>query len=145
MNKLLMGLLVIGILLNGFPTKITSASLNYGINNNIVEPWDKGAHKHFTDPLFEQISICESGGKLDAKNPNSTASGEFQFINSTWIHYAKMYWGEEWINKDKFSEYNRELAWFVYVHYGTSDWEADQKSYNCWKHKIPEAVYKNIK
>ena len=97
-----------------------------------------------TDPLFEEIGRCESRHKLDAKNPNSSASGEFQFIKSTWEGYAPMLWGDDWINKDIFSEDNRELAWFVYTHYGTFDWEADPKSYNCWKHKIPEGIYKNI-
>lgn len=96
------------------------------------------------DPLFERIAECESGFRLNAKNPNSSASGEFQFIKSTWEFYGRKYWGDDWINKDVFSEDNRELAWYVYTHYGTRDWEADPKSYNCWKSEIPNATHREI-
>jgi len=35
--------------------------------------------------LIDSIINAESGGNPDAKNPNSSASGVGQFINSTWI------------------------------------------------------------
>ena len=30
------------------------------------------------------VAECESGGNLTAKNPRSTASGLYQFLDSTW-------------------------------------------------------------
>lgn len=40
---------------------------------------------------FIKIARCESGFNLDpnAKNPNSTATGIYQFINGTWHSYCK--------------------------------------------------------
>ncbi|WP_051346514.1 lytic transglycosylase domain-containing protein [Bradyrhizobium sp. th.b2] len=35
--------------------------------------------------LVDQILQVESGGKADAKNPNSSASGPGQFIDATWL------------------------------------------------------------
>lgn len=103
-----------------------------------------------TDPLFEKMGYCESYDRelkrnnLQAKNPGSTAKGEFQFLDGTWKYYGQKLWGDDWVNKDVLSADNRELAWFVYTHYGTSDWEADPKSYDCWKSEIPNATHKNI-
>ena len=94
------------------------------------------------DPLFEKIGWCESKNILDAQNPYTTAGGEFQFLDGTWKYYGQKLWGDEWVNKDKKSLDNRELAWFVYTNYGTKDWEADPKSYECWKVEIPNAIYK---
>lgn len=80
-------------------------------------------------PTFERIAKCESGGNLHAKNPNSSASGEFQFIWSSWVHYGKEYWGEKFYEKNIWSSDNRELAWYVYKKYGTHDWDSSK---NCW-------------
>ena len=41
--------------------------------------------------LLVDIAKCESGLNPEAKNPRSTASGIFQFINSTFIHQAQAY------------------------------------------------------
>lgn len=97
-----------------------------------------------TDPLFEQIAKCESRHDLNAQNSKSSAAGEFQFVKKTWNGYAPKLWGNEWMNKVIKSKDNRELAWFVYTHYGTKDWEADKKSYDCWKSHIPLATHRNI-
>lgn len=96
------------------------------------------------DPLFEKIADCESKNDLQAKNPYSTASGEFQFLTRSWKYYGQKLWGEQWVNKDIFSTDNRDLAWYVYTNYGTRDWEADRKSYDCWKSAIPLATHKDI-
>jgi Transglycosylase-like domain len=34
------------------------------------------------------VMRCESGGDLDAENPRSSASGKWQFIDSTWDGYG---------------------------------------------------------
>ncbi len=97
-----------------------------------------------TDPLFEKIGYCESKHILTAKNPGSTAKGEFQFLDGTWKNYGPRLWGDDWVNKDVLSADNRELAWFVYTHYGVSDWTSDPLSYNCWKSELPNATHLKI-
>lgn len=37
----------------------------------------------FGDPYFNRVAMLESGGRLDARNPRSSATGPFQFISST--------------------------------------------------------------
>jgi hypothetical protein len=81
-------------------------------------------------PILLEIAKCESGDRAYAKNPNSSASGRFQFIRSSWEYYGRMYWGDEWANKDVFDwEDNTELALFVYKLNGTRDWDASR---HCW-------------
>lgn len=87
-----------------------------------------------TSPLFEEIGRCESNHDLHAKNKYSSASGEFQFINSSWYHYGKELWGEDFYTKNIWTTDNRELAWYVFSKYGTSDWN---ESKWCWGHLLP--------
>jgi len=44
--------------------------------------------------LFQRIAMVESGGNPDAKNPNSSASGLYQFTDDTWLR-AVSKWGKE--------------------------------------------------
>ena len=44
--------------------------------------------------LVDRIVGVESGGNPDAKNPNSTATGLGQFIESTWLRMFKQYYPE---------------------------------------------------
>ncbi|MEL7049074.1 MAG: hypothetical protein AAFO75_08980, partial [Pseudomonadota bacterium] len=37
------------------------------------------------DQFLDRLMVAESGGRLDAKNPRSSALGPFQFIRSTWL------------------------------------------------------------
>lgn len=78
---------------------------------------------------FNRIGLCESNADLHAKNPYSTASGEFQFIWSSWNHYGKELWGSKFYEKNIWSTDNRELAWYVYSKYGTRDWLSSK---SCW-------------
>lgn len=136
MSKFLSGFLVSFSILNGIPNTIEYTA----------EPVEEiiPQQQEMSDPLFKKIAWCESQHKLDAQNPSSTAKGEYQFLDGTWDHYAPMLWGEEWVTKDVLSLDNRELAWFVYTHYGTTDWEADPRSYECWKDQILNATHRNI-
>jgi muramidase (phage lysozyme) len=46
----------------------------------------------------------ESGGNITAQNPTSTASGKWQFINSTWAGfggYAEAWMAPESVQDDK--------------------------------------------
>lgn len=82
---------------------------------------------------FNRIALCESSGQLHAKNSLSSASGEFQWINSSWYHYGKELWGEEFYTKNIWTSDNRELAWYVYNKYGTKDWNASKWCWNMIK------------
>lgn len=83
-----------------------------------------------TDHLFEKIAWCESKNDPKAKNAYSTASGRFQFLNSSWEYYGKQYWGDKFYQKNVFDyDDNTALAWYVYMKNGTSDWE---ESRPCW-------------
>lgn len=88
------------------------------------------------DPLFEMIAHCESfdaklgKNNLHAKNPTSSASGEFQFLAGSWYYYGKQLWGDDFYSKNIWTTDNRELAWYVYKKYGTRDWNASKE---CWK------------
>lgn len=41
------------------------------------------------DDYLNRIAMAESGGRADAQNPNSSAGGLYQFIDSTWLQHAK--------------------------------------------------------
>ncbi len=128
MFKIILKLLIVLVLIylvliisNIIETKIVEAPLVEAVE---LEPWQTK-----TDPLFEKIGFCESNHELKARNPKSTAKGEFQFLDGSWKYYGKLYWGDDWVNKDVLSEDNRELAWFVYKKNGTKDWNASE---DCW-------------
>ena len=50
-----------------------------------------GAATSAVETLVDQIIHVESGGKTDAKNPLSSATGLGQFIESTWLRMMKQY------------------------------------------------------
>lgn len=80
--------------------------------------------------VLEAVAWCESRNNPLAKNPNSSASGRFQFIKSSWNYYGKKLWGDELKNKNVFDyKDNTELAIWVYNRNGLVDWE---ESKPCW-------------
>lgn len=90
-------------------------------------------------PIMARIAECESGGNPKAKNPRSSASGKFQFIDSTWKHYGQKLWGDNWVKKDKFNEaHNTELALYAYKLNGTADWEASKP---CWNPQYAQKIW----
>lgn len=50
-----------------------------------------GSASSAVETLVDQIIRVESGGKADAKNPLSSATGLGQFIESTWLRMMKQY------------------------------------------------------
>jgi hypothetical protein len=61
----------------------------------------KGAEKKALAQAFpmeeflDRLMAAESGGRLDAKNPRSTALGPFQFIESTFLFVVNIYFQSE--------------------------------------------------
>ena len=47
------------------------------------------------DSFVERVIQAESGGRANAKNPNSSATGAGQFIDSTWLQTAKRYFAQQ--------------------------------------------------
>lgn len=76
-----------------------------------------------------RIIACESGGRPDAKNPASTASGLFQHLGSMWEgRSVKAGWG----GSDVFDPVANVAvaAWLVYDDGGWSHWAP---SAGCWR------------
>lgn len=61
------------------PSKIAGARQRLGIGGGAV------------DQFVDRIIGVESGGRADAKNPKSSATGAGQFISSTWLGMMKKY------------------------------------------------------
>jgi murein DD-endopeptidase MepM/ murein hydrolase activator NlpD len=64
-------------------------------NGEAVDPLGAGgthlAGDEAVDLLTDRIIAVESGGKADAKNPLSSATGLGQFISSTWLRMMRTY------------------------------------------------------
>lgn len=89
----------------------------------------KSSYTGYASTTLERISYCESGDNPLARNPKSTAKGKYQFLDSTWLHYAMLDWGTI-VGKSVFSATDsEELAEYVYKNYGTSDWNESKR---CW-------------
>ena len=87
------------------------------------------ARNYQIDPdLFLRIAKCESGLRIDAQNPASTASGLFQFLNSTFFSYAKAY--ELPTDNKNDPEVQAELAARMIADGGLGHW---QSSARCWQ------------
>ncbi len=81
------------------------------------------------DPVLERIALCESGNDPLAKNPDSTASGHFQFIRGSWEWYGRQAWGSL-EGRDMFDWHdNTELAYWVAQRYGYAPSGASR---TCW-------------
>ena len=39
--------------------------------------------------FLDRLMMAESGGRLEARNPRSTAAGPYQFIERTWLDLAR--------------------------------------------------------
>ena len=87
----------------------------------------KAIAESISPELLLRIAKCESGLRPNVKNPNSTASGLFQFLTSTFTHYAQAY--ELPLEKDN-PEVQAELAAKMIRDGGISHWYASR---NCWE------------
>ncbi len=85
--------------------------------------------------ILKRIRGCESGsgprsfGNYAAQNPVSTASGAYQFLDSTWHKWVRKFRLKAW--RAKFApRYQQDLAAVAeYRQNGTSPWYASR---HCW-------------
>lgn len=78
--------------------------------------------------LALSIANCESQLNAQAKNPDSTAKGIYQFLDSSWDLYSRLHWGESRDVLD--SKSNIELGVWVLSQDGTQPWESSRL---CWE------------
>lgn len=90
-----------------------------------------GAGTASADPL-DEIARCESGGNPNAQNPSSTASGTYQFLDSTWQSL-----GGSGSASDASPAEQRRMAEKLYAQQGSTPWAASQ---SCWGGKDSGAV-----
>ena len=72
------------------------------------------------------IRGCESGHDYTARNPRSSASGAFQFIDSTWRAYGDSRWPRAYLAPRDVQD---AAALRLYRDSGTSPWNASR---SCW-------------
>lgn len=79
---------------------------------------------------FDRIPPCESMGSSTIRNAHSTASGWYQFLDSSWHFYGQQLWGSNWVKHNKLNQTDSTiLAAYVYGKNGTADWS---ESRPCW-------------
>lgn len=83
---------------------------------------------------WDPIIACESGGNPRAQNPRSSASGLFQFIDSTWRRYGGLEFAPR--AKDATVEQQYTVAERAYRANGLRDWAASR---SCWQGKVRAA------
>lgn len=82
------------------------------------------AHAGSLPPIMLKIRWCESRNNYTARNPRSTASGAWQFLDSSWANYAgypRAYMAPPEVQDQK--------ALNVYNSVGTRPWNASR---SCW-------------
>jgi nucleoid-associated protein YgaU len=72
---------------------------------------------------------CESGGRIDAVNPESTASGAFQILDSTWRSNTGLQYSRR--AKDATFQQQLNVANHIYAQSGLVPWTASR---HCWRH-----------
>lgn len=80
-----------------------------------------------TPPILERIKQCESGGNYRALNPESGASGAYQFLDSTWREMPQ----SRGYRKAMYAPPGRQdrAAQTLYARQGTRPWNASRA---CW-------------
>lgn len=75
--------------------------------------------------VLARIAQCESGGRYDAENPSSSASGKYQALDSTWDNY-----GGYARSSDAPPEVQEAWAREAYAKAGTRPWNSSR---SCWR------------
>jgi LysM repeat protein len=85
-------------------------------------------------PNWDAIIACESGGNPRATNPRSTASGLFQFLDSTWRSQGGKGRAKDAPVSEQYARANN-----LYNKVGLSPWNASK---SCWAGKATAAPRK---
>lgn len=91
-------------------------------------------------PDWAPIIKCESGGDPRAKNPLSTASGLFQFINGTWAAYGGLKYAPT--ARQATAAEQRIIANRAYADAGYTPWNSSK---GCWGGKVGKAPTAEVK
>jgi nucleoid-associated protein YgaU len=83
---------------------------------------------------LDQIAKCESGGNPQAQNSGSTASGLYQFLDSSWKAYGGAKYGPR--AKDATPAQQTEIAHAAVARSGLTPWKASQ---HCWGGRVSTA------
>ena len=114
------------------PKNNANLSLQIATGSDIEQFIINTARKYKIDEnLLMRIAICEDTNlepTLKNPEPNSTATGIFQWTIGSWRHYSKIYWGDMTDYRKDYKK-NIELAGLVMRDYGLKDWEASRQ---CW-------------
>jgi hypothetical protein len=105
-----------------------TATATLGVAAGVVLASANAAH---ADPDWAPIIACESGGNPTAQNPSSTASGLFQFLDTSWIAYG----GGKYASRAKYATPTQqyEIANRAYAQSGLTPWTASK---GCWGGKV---------
>lgn len=98
----------------------------------VVETAQEAPQEPTHDHTLDRIIECESEGDPTAQNPVSSASGLYQFIDSTWVYVWTDYIGEQPPTARAYqasvSDQHR-AGQALYEHEGTTPWNASR---SCW-------------
>lgn len=76
--------------------------------------------------ILARIAECESGGSYTARNPTSTASGKYQFLDSTWRAWGDGSASRAYLASPASQE---AAARRLFAAMGTKPWNASR---HCW-------------
>lgn len=115
MKKVLVGIFVILLNINPAYAKVTHPRPNFN--------WTE---------VKEHIGFCESRGNYTARNRRSTASGKYQFLNSTWA-------GRYGVNRAYLAtpEQQEQAAFELQAARGLQPWTASR---HCWGRRVAGTV-----
>lgn len=74
-----------------------------GAVTSATEDKPQAAEGRISESFIDKTVGVESGGRVDAKNPNSTALGQGQFVKGTWLHLVEKHkpeWADGWDEDD---------------------------------------------
>lgn len=80
---------------------------------------------------WDAVIACESGGDPRIVNSQSTASGLFQFLDSTWRTLGGTTFGRR--ARDASIEQQTEIANRAYARSGLNPWQASKR---CWSRRV---------
>jgi len=93
------------------------------IEQIIAEEWGADAE------IGKKIAFCESSYNPEAKNKNSSATGLFQIIKSTWEANRKRMNADTNLDLRLDARENAKTAYFLYKQQGGNPWKSSQ---HCW-------------